>query len=104
MDDKSDPMNGWPILEVLGSDSFAREDRYGKLFAFLHIKFSLFLQRLSSQDVHFEFHCTNATELSKLLSRNSYDRIEVSIPTKHFPTQASDCPGCKHLRFVLPWD
>jgi hypothetical protein len=78
MDDKSDPMNGWPILEVLGSHSLAREDQYGKLFAYLRTTFSLFLWRLSSHDVHFEFHCTNATELSKLLSKNSYDRIEVS--------------------------
>lgn len=104
MDDKSDPMNGWPILEVLGSHSLARDDQYGKLFSYLRITFSLFLRRLLSHDVHFESYCTNATELSKLLSRNSYARIEVSVPTRHLPTQVADCPGCKHFRFVLPRD
>lgn len=54
MDDKSDPMNGWPTLEVLALHSPAKEDRYVKLFAYLHRTFSIFLQRLLSHDVHFE--------------------------------------------------
>jgi hypothetical protein len=82
MDDKSDPMNGWPILEVLGLHSPAKEDRYGKLFTYLHRTFSTFLQRLLTKDVHFELLCTNATELPRSLPGVSYDRVEVSILVK----------------------
>jgi len=82
MDDKSDPMNGWPILEVLDLHSPAKEDQYGKLFMYLHRTFSTFLQRLLTNDVHFGLLCANATELPRLISDDSYDRVEVSIIVK----------------------
>lgn len=82
MDDKSDPMNGWPILEVLSLHSPAKEDQYGKLFTYLHSTFSIFLRRILSHDVHFQSLCMNATELPRFLPRSSYDRVEVSIPVR----------------------
>jgi hypothetical protein len=82
MDDKRDPMNGWPISEVLSSHSSAKEDRYGKLSAYLHSTFSTFLQRFLTTGAHFELLCTNVTELPRSLSKISCDRVGVSILVK----------------------
>lgn len=80
MDDKSDPLDGWPIWEVLRQPWIAKEDCYGKLYAYIHSIFQRFLDRLASANVSFEMHCVDAKELKNHLPRDKYTRIEVRLP------------------------
>lgn len=77
MDDKSDPLNGWPLWEVQRWKWPAKEDSYGKLFSYLAVKFAKFLQRLTALDMHFHLHCNDAVALSKTLEQAKFARIEV---------------------------
>ncbi|KAK4148361.1 hypothetical protein C8A00DRAFT_39095, partial [Chaetomidium leptoderma] len=78
MDDKANPLDGWPIWEVLHQSWGAKEDWYGKLYAYLHHVLGRFLERLATSSVSFEMHCLDARELKNHLGRDQYTRIEAS--------------------------
>jgi hypothetical protein len=46
MADKADPLDGWPIWDVLHRAGPAKEDRYGKLDVYIRDVLKLFLDRL----------------------------------------------------------
>jgi len=79
MDDKADPMNGWPVWEILHHlpSSLAKEDIYGKLYTYLRHVFKQFLDRLAATKVSFEMSCLDARQLKSQLGRDRYTRIEV---------------------------
>jgi len=79
MGDQSTALDGWPIWDVHKRPSLAKEDSYGKLYAYLQNMFGAFVRRLRSRSVTFEMYCVNATELPKFLEAGGSARIEVHI-------------------------
>jgi len=78
MDDKADPLDGWPILEVKQMPSPADQDVYGKLFIYLHDILLQFLDRFQKVRINFDLHSVDVNELPEHLQPNTYSRIEVS--------------------------
>jgi hypothetical protein len=77
MDDKSDPSDGWPILDIQQTSSPASNDWYGKLFIYLHNLLERFLERLKEIQVSFDLYNVDVNELSQYLKSDRYSRIEV---------------------------
>ena len=77
MDDKADPLGGWPIHEVSRIYTTATEDLYGKLYIYLQRVFGEFLDRLATVKVDFELLNVDAVRLPEILPENKYARIEV---------------------------
>ncbi|KAJ5742608.1 uncharacterized protein N7511_011340 [Penicillium nucicola] len=78
MDDKADPLDGWPIREVAREQTMAKEDLYGKLYIYLRRVFRRFLDRLARIEINLELLNTDAIQLPETLQENKYARIEVS--------------------------
>ncbi|KEY72821.1 hypothetical protein S7711_04410 [Stachybotrys chartarum IBT 7711] len=76
MDDKRDPLDGWPVSDVRRKQSVAVDDCYGELFAYLQDTFGAFLSRLGEINVDFEIHCLDVKELPEYLGKDRYTRIE----------------------------
>ena len=79
MDDKADPLAGWPIWEVRHAPSTASQDVYGKLFVYLREAIGKFLRSLDTGTTDFELYNLDAKELPQHLYQDWYDRIEVGI-------------------------
>ena len=77
MDDKADPLDGWPLLDVLRIQAGAKEDLYGKLYLYLQRRFKQFLDRLATAKVDFELLHMDAIKLPETLEKGKYARIEV---------------------------
>jgi hypothetical protein len=80
MDDKADPLTGWPIWEVSRTPFIASSDAYGKLFIYLKEAMQKFLRQLATGNANFELYNVDARELPQHLSSGTYDRIEVGTP------------------------
>jgi hypothetical protein len=77
MNDRSDPLYGWPIGDVNKASSGAILDIYGKLFSYLRDEFGKFLNRLTSVKIEFQLYCLDVKELAPHLDQKTYNRIEV---------------------------
>jgi hypothetical protein len=77
MNDKADPLDGWPIRDVSKMPSRATLDMYGKLFVYLRTEFSKFLDRLTTVKIDFQLYCLDVKELPPHLEQKTYNRIEV---------------------------
>ncbi|KAF3387278.1 hypothetical protein F1880_000152 [Penicillium rolfsii] len=79
MMDNADPLHGWPLEEVLNTNSgAATADTYGKLFYYLRGLLRSFLDRVSNLKVSFKLLHLDAAVLSDDLDDNSFSRIDVS--------------------------
>ncbi|KAH8593889.1 hypothetical protein B0O99DRAFT_546517 [Bisporella sp. PMI_857] len=78
MDDKADPSDGWPILDVQQTPSLAQRDWYGKLFIYLHSVVESFLDRLENVQISFDLYNVDVKELPRYLEGNKYTRLEVA--------------------------
>jgi hypothetical protein len=67
MDDKADPLSGWPIWEVYYRPWPAKYDCYGKLNAYLREVIGKFVGSLTTVHVSFEMYCLDAKELKEHL-------------------------------------
>ena len=63
MDNKADPLAGWPIWEVCCVPSMALQDVYGKLFIYLSKAIGKFLQSLDIGMTNFELYNLDAKKL-----------------------------------------
>lgn len=78
MMDSADPLSGWEIADVLGTNiGNATNDLYGKLYAHVWETLLSFQHRLCSTGVNFELHCLDAKDLPNTLALESFARIEV---------------------------
>jgi hypothetical protein len=77
VDDKADPSNGWPVLDVQQASSPALRDWYGKLFIYLYGVFQRFLERLKTIRIRLDLHRVDVNELPQHLEFDKYSRIEV---------------------------
>ncbi|KAJ5115575.1 hypothetical protein N7526_011456 [Penicillium atrosanguineum] len=78
LDDKADPLTGWPIWEVRNEKSHTVSDIYGKLFVYLQKVIGKFLERLATLTVHFEMCSTDIRDLALRLPKDHFARIEIS--------------------------
>ena len=76
MDDKADPSDGWPVLDVQQASSPALRDWYGKLFIYLYGVFQRFLERLKTIRICFDLYHVDVNELPQHLEFDKYSRIE----------------------------
>ena len=77
MDDKADPLDGWPIREVARVQTMAKKDIYGKLYIYLQGVFQKFLDRLAGVEIDFDLLNMDAIQLPTTLQENKYARVEV---------------------------
>ena len=82
MMDSANPLEGWPLKDVLRKSPFAKNDLYGRLFVYVHDALLKFCRRLENLKVCFQLFQTDAMELPSFLQRRgfgkaSFDRIEV---------------------------
>lgn len=82
MDDQADPLAGWSHWEVHHTPSTASHDVYGKLFIHLREVMQKFLRRLATGKTNFELYHVDVGRLPQYLTRDIYDRIEVSTLVK----------------------
>jgi hypothetical protein len=94
MDDKSDPLDGWLPRDVNQQLTPAKEDCYGKLFAYLRSRFSVFLLRLSKLKINFELFCIDAIDLQRYVEKDHYVRIEVRRVAAISAVDSSDNISC----------
>lgn len=84
MADDADPLDGWPLEEVLRTSSGpATADTYGKLYFHLRGVLGRFIKRISEANIVFEMHHADASSLPHRLENNQFSRIDVS--TNSFP-------------------
>lgn len=84
INDKSDPSNGWPIVDVQQTPSPAPRDWYGKPFFYLHEMLERFLDKLKTTRASFVLYNIDVKELPQYLELGKFSRIEV----------ANICDGC----------
>lgn len=77
MDDKADPLDGWPIRDVAREQTLAKEDLYGKLYVYLRRVFQQFLDGLARIEIDIGLFNVDAIQLPEILQGNKYARIEV---------------------------
>jgi hypothetical protein len=77
MDDKADPSDGWPVLEIQQTSSPAIQDWYSKLFIYLYEVFQRFLDRLKKIRISVDLYNVDVNELPQHLEFNKYSKIEV---------------------------
>ena len=83
MMDSADPLQGWPLKDIIRHVPSAKNDIYGRMSLCMTDILTKFCQRLRVLKVSFTLFQLNATKLSELLenagfTQKKFDRIEVS--------------------------
>ncbi|KAI9731728.1 MAG: hypothetical protein M1834_004517 [Cirrosporium novae-zelandiae] len=83
MFDSADPLQGWPIDEIVRKAPPAKNDMYGSLFFYVQDALQQFCQQIGRLDVSFKLFQVDALELPNIIKQygmgqHSFDRIEVS--------------------------
>lgn len=81
--DTADPLDGWPLSEVLSIHTGARDDVNGKLYQYVRSTLVAFHSRLRALEVKFQLYQGDVRQVVPQLMDAStrYDRIEVrTIP------------------------
>lgn len=82
--DSADPLEGWPIDEIIEKAPPAKNDMYGSLFFYLQDVLGLFCRRMGRLKVSIQLYQVDARKLPSIIKRDgmdqcSFDRIEVRI-------------------------
>ena len=82
MMDSADPLQGWPVDEIIRNAPLAKNDLYGSLFFYLQDVLWQFCDRISKLKVDFQLYQVDALRLPSLvkqygIGQHSFDRIEV---------------------------
>ncbi|MCJ1477201.1 hypothetical protein MMC13_005872 [Lambiella insularis] len=83
MTDSADPLEGWPLTEIIKAAGFPSNDLYGGLYFHLKDVFTRFCKNLSKRSITFVLTHADAVVLSGALIKSVggpclFDRIEVS--------------------------
>ena len=83
--DSADPLEGWPIEEIIEKAPPAKNDIYGSLFFYLQDVLGLFCRRLGKLKVSIQLFQVDARKLPSIIQRDEsdqclFDRIEVGVP------------------------
>lgn len=109
MIDSADPLQGWPLKDIIRHVPAAGDDIYGGMFLFVTNVLTIFCQRLKDLKVSFTLFQINTTQLPGILNeggraQKKFDRIEVrditlgSPPKSPCYSHASKSPGLQHCR------
>ena len=82
MDDKADPSDGWPTLDVQRTAWPASQDWYGKLFTYICDELKRFLECLGKAQINFDMYSVDVKELPRYLPHGKFSRVEVCLSTK----------------------
>ena len=82
--DSADPLEGWPIEEVIQKAPLAKHDIYGSLFMYIQDILLAFCRQIGRHKVFFELFHVDALELPDMVKQRStatmfFDRIEVRL-------------------------
>ena len=85
MMDSADPLQGWPIDEIIQKAPLAKNDIYGSLFFYLQDVLWGFCNQISRLKLSIQLSQVDARKLPSILEQykmgqNSFDRIEVRFP------------------------
>ena len=80
--DSADPLEGWPIEEIIQKAPPAKNDIYGSLVFYLQDLLGLFCHRISRFKLSIQLFQVDARKLPSIVEREgmkkcSFDRIEV---------------------------
>lgn len=80
--DSADPLQGWPMDEIILNAPLAKDDLYGSLFFYLQDVLWRFCDQISKLKVGFQLFQVDALRLPSLvkqygIGQRSFDRIEV---------------------------
>ena len=84
--DCADPLQGWPIDEVIQKAPLAKNDMYGSLFFYLQDILRRFCHQISRLKLSVQIYQVDALNLPTRIveqykmGQNSFDRIEVRFP------------------------
>ena len=83
--DSADPLEGWPIEEIIEKAPPAKNDIYGSLFFYLQDVLAAFCHRIGRLKVSIQLFQVDARTIPSIAKREgmkqcSFDRIEVRIP------------------------
>ena len=89
MKDSADPMQGWPIEEVIQKAPLAKNDIYGSLFYYLHNLLWQFCHQMDSLKINIQLFQVDALKLPSIFKQHgigqySFDRIEVQLSSFSF--------------------
>ena len=100
--DSADPLEGWPIEEIIEKAPPAKNDIYGSLFFYLQDVLGLFCRRLGKLKVSIQLFQVDARKLPSIIQRDEmdqclFDRIEVGVPRSvscfgYIPVHLGYCP------------
>lgn len=84
MMDSADPLDGWPLGEVIQKVPSARNDIYGGLFMYLQDLLLEFCNKIQRLDVQFQLYQADALDILGLIKQYGmgyyhFDRIEVRL-------------------------
>jgi len=84
MTDSADPMQGWPIDEVIQKAPPAKNDIHGSLFFYLQDVLWRFCHQIGSLKVDIQLFQVDALKLPSIVEQHrmgqcSFDRIEVEL-------------------------
>ncbi len=83
--DSADPLEGWPVDEIIKKAPPAENDIYGSLFFYLQDVLGLFCQQIGRLKVSIQHFQIDARKLPTIVEHDemghcSFDRIEVQVP------------------------
>lgn len=83
--DSADPLQGWPIDEIIRKAPLAKNDMYGSLFFYLQDILWRFCHQISRLKLSIQLSQVDALKLPSIveqykMGQSSFDRIEVRFP------------------------
>jgi hypothetical protein len=84
MKDSADPLEGWPIEDVMQKAPLAKHDIYGSLFMYIQDVLLDFCCQIERHKVFFQLFHVDALELPDMVNQRGtatmfFDRIEVRL-------------------------
>ena len=74
MEDQGDPLEGWPIDDIIDKAPPAKNDMYGSLFFYLQDLLGLFCRRMGRLKVSIQLFQVDARKLPSINKRDGMDQ------------------------------
>ena len=107
--DSADPLEGWPIDEIIQKAPLAKNDIYGSLFFYLQDVLWQFCQHIGRLKVSIQLFQVDARKLPSIVKQHemgqrSFDRIEVRFPNliPYFAYRFCGLNGCPQMHLTKP--
>ena len=105
--DSADPLQGWPIDEIIQKAPLAKNDLYGSLFSYLQDVLWQFCRQIGRLRVSIQLFQVDALKLPSIveqyeLGQCSFDRIEIRFPRLilYFPYRFGYLDNCLRVHLT----